>query len=345
MQTEITEPGDLLTRDGFLAQRGWARQPLLDCNLESLALFRPKFPQWLRVKKWDYYAVFTPSHFFSATVADIGYIGNIFVYLIDLNSGWYHEESLLTPLAHGVNLPRNSTSGDVLFDNGRARLAFDHLPGGDRRVQVEWPGFYNQTGIKADIILRELPGHESVVMATPIGQKRFYYNRKMNCLTAEGWIKFGRQTITAAPETSLGGLDWGRGVWEYNSFWNWASASSMLADGRRIGLNLGEGFGDLSYATENAVILDGKIHKLGNVPFAYDASDFKKPWRFVDEEDRLDLVFEPFVERVAKTNLGLLSSEVHQLFGRYSGRVVLDGGQVIMLDGITGFAEEHRAKW
>jgi hypothetical protein len=35
MQIELNQPGELLTPDGRLAQIGWSRQPLLDCNLEA----------------------------------------------------------------------------------------------------------------------------------------------------------------------------------------------------------------------------------------------------------------------------------------------------------------------
>jgi len=67
-------------------------------------------------------------------------------------------------------------------------------------------------------------------MATPIGQKRFYYNRKVNCLPASGWFKYDGMLFELDSSTCLGGLDWGRGVWEYKSFWNWASASAYLPD-------------------------------------------------------------------------------------------------------------------
>jgi hypothetical protein len=62
-------------------------------------------------------------------------------------------------------------------------------------------------------------------------------------------------------------------------------------------------------------------------------------------DGRLDLEFVPFVERVAKTNLVVLSSEVHQMFGRYRGTVMADDGECIRLDGLVGFAEEHHARW
>jgi hypothetical protein len=79
-------------------------------------------------------------------------------------------------------------------------------------------------------------------------------------------------------------LDWGRGVWQYRSFWNWASASGFQPDGSTIGLNLGCGFGDLSAATENCFILDGKVHKLEQVTFGYDSKNYLLPWKFTDSK-------------------------------------------------------------
>jgi len=41
----------------------------------------------------------------------------------------------------------------------------------------------------------------------------------------------------------------------------------------------------------------------------------------------------------------LLTSSVHQLFGRYQGTVVTDDGERISVDDIIGFAEQHQARW
>ncbi|RPI89049.1 MAG: DUF2804 domain-containing protein, partial [Chloroflexi bacterium] len=166
-----------------------------------------------------------------------------------------------------------------------------------------------------------------------------------NCLPAQGFIQYGDLREELRPETCLGSLDWGRGVWEYQSYWNWASASGFLPDGQTIGLNLGQGFGDLSKATENAVILNGRIHKLGVVRFDYKSGDYMQPWRFTDDAGRLDLTFTPFKDRTARTNLGIIFSEVHQMFGRYNGRVTLDDGTPLEIRDLIGFAEEHQARW
>ncbi len=344
MQTELTQPGKLLRPDGQLSQVGWSRQPLLDCNLEDARFYTLRPFQHFRIKRWDYYAVFTPSRFFSATIADLGYAGNIFFYTMDFETGVLHEEGLVIPLGKGVELPRNSTEGDSRFKNEKASLAFS-LHADQRHLSISWPGFHEGRGIHAEITLACPKGNESMNIVIPIGRKRFYYNRKINCLPASGLVKYGDSTEVLNPKNCAGSLDWGRGVWEYQSYWNWASASGFLPDGRTIGLNLGCGFGDLSKAGENALILENRIHKLDQVKFDYISGDYMKPWKFTDTEGRLDLVFIPFKDRTARTNLGIITSEVHQMFGRYNGRAVTGDGIVVQIKDLVGFAEEHHARW
>ena len=344
MQTKLTQPGKLLDPKGSLSQVGWSPQPILDCNLEDARFYGMRFFQRFRIKRWDYYAIFTPHIFFSATIADLGYAGNIFVYILDYATNELHEEGLVIPLSQGIQLPRNSDQGASVFQDKRLRLHFEVVPAG-RHIQVSWPAFHGGRGISADILLHQAMDHESMSIVIPIKERRFYYNRKMNCLPAEGSLQYGDQHENLSPESCLGSLDWGRGVWEYKSFWNWASASGFLPDGRSIGLNLGCGFGDLTAATENCLVLNGKVHKLAQVKFAYISPDFIRPWKFTDTEYRLALDFVPFKERVAKTNLWIIDSEVHQMFGKYSGTVVADDGVVVNIHDLVGFAEEHRARW
>jgi Domain of unknown function (DUF2804), N-terminal/Domain of unknown function (DUF2804), C-terminal len=346
MQTEITHPGKLLDRKGNLTQIGWSRQPMLDCNLEN-AVFYPLLLrpfQRFRTKRWDYYAIFTPHHFFSATIADLGYAGNIFVYILDFESKELHEEGLVVPFSSGVRLPRDSQAGESSYSGKGVSLKFQKQPT-NRQIYVDWPSFHGGRGCHAEINLSCPPDHESMTIVVPIEGKRFYYNRKINCLPAEGELRYGEVHENINPKNSLGSLDWGRGVWTYKSFWNWASASGFLPDGRSVGLNLGCGFGDLSAATENCLILEGRVHKLENVSFDYDQRDYRKPWKFSDSEGRLELHFEPFVERVAQTDLKLIYSEVHQMFGCYHGRVVSDEGKEVEIANLIGFAEEHHARW
>lgn len=344
-QIELFQPGPLLNPDGSLTQVGWSRRPLLECNLEAanvyLGILRPL--QRFRIKRWDYYALFTPQRFFSATVADLGYAANVFVYTLDFATNRLHEEGLVLPAA-AVSLPRGSDSGETLYEGKGGRLCF-RFTGSARQLEVDWPGFDGGKGIRASLRLDNPPDHESMTIVIPIPPRRFYYNTKINCMPAQGVLQYGDEIEQVRPEQSLASLDWGRGVWEYRSFWNWASASGYLPDGRTVGLNLGKGFGDLSAAGENALILNGKIHKLGPLQWEYSSTDYTKPWRFTGSDGRVDLTLTPFKERTARSNLLVIFSEVHQMFGHYSGIVRADDGEEIRIDGLIGFAEEHHARW
>lgn len=340
---EITTPGILLDERGELAHAGWARQPYLDCNLEHARSVPLRPLQALRLKRWDYYAVATPECFFSVTLAHLGYVGSVFVYILDFATNELFEETLVVPLGRGIHLARNSDAGESWFDNGRVRVAFE--PGAEaRRVQVRWPSFGSGTGIAADLTLHCPPRHESVVTMTPTGGRRFFYTRKINCLPSEGWIEHGNARIELRPTQCLGTVDWGRGVWAYRTSWIWASASAFLESGQTVGLNMGAGFGDAG-APDNAVIVDGRVHKLEEIDIEYDRDDLMRPWRMTSGDGRLRLEFAPFKERVARTNLLLVKSEVHQIFGHYSGTFTTDDGQELTLRDVVGFIEEHQARW
>jgi hypothetical protein len=338
-QHEIVRPSPLLDDDGRLAQVGWARQPLLDCNLENAAFYRLRPLQRFRIKRWDYYGVTLPDLYFSATIADLGYAGQVFIYAVDFNAATYHEETITIPLGRGIDLPRNSDAGTSRFEGSRAALEFSS-GGGRRAIHVEWADFAGRP-LSARLSFTEPP--ESTAVVIPIGDRRFYYNRKINCMPAEGELSIGGEVRDVDPSTSSGNLDWGRGVWAYRSFWVWASASGFVDGIRRFGLNMGFGFGDTSEATENTVLIDGLIHKLGKVDFEYDPSNFMRPWTMTS--NRVDLEFIPFLDRSATTHLLLIDSGVHQVFGRYAGTVTLDDGETVRINDLVGWAEEHHARW
>ena len=126
-QQELVE-GTLLDEGGEVAQAGWSRQPVLDCNLERAAFYRVRALQRFRIKRWDYYGLTTPTHYFSLTLADLGYAGQVFAYVVDFEGRRHHEETLTIPLGRGIALPRNSTEGTSAFDNGRVRMVFGTEP-------------------------------------------------------------------------------------------------------------------------------------------------------------------------------------------------------------------------
>src|SRR4030067_2163121 len=139
MQNQILQSGPLLDDNGNLNQTGWSPQPIMDANLEQAAFYgrilRPF--QRFRLKRWDYYAIFYPGGFFSATIADLGYAGNIFVYIADFKTKALHEQGLVIPLGKGMLLPRNSDQGESNYRAKGIELIFRTTP---RRTElsVDW---------------------------------------------------------------------------------------------------------------------------------------------------------------------------------------------------------------
>jgi hypothetical protein len=51
------------------------------------------------------------------------------------------------------------------------------------------------------------------------------------------------------------------------------------------------------------------------------------------------------IDRAAKINLGVVVTDQHQVFGKMSGKVVLDDGKVLELKDLLCFAEDVHNKY
>ena len=141
------------------------------------------------------------------------------------------------------------------------------------------------------------------------------------------------------PQTDFGTLDWGRGVWTYDNTWFWGSGNCDL-DGVPFGFNIGYGFGNTSAATENVIFYDGKVHKLDDITFHIPEDSYTKPWTFTSSDGRFEMDFVPILDRAAKIDFKVLVSDQHQVFGRMSGKAVLDDGTVLTIKDVLCFAEK-----
>lgn len=188
-----------------------------------------------------------------------------------------------------------------------------------------------------------------MVICTPFDKPgHFYFNQKINCLRARGAVTLGDRTYRFDREDSFAVLDWGRGVWTYHNTWYWGSASGLV-EGVPFGFNLGYGFGDTRAATENVLFYGGKAHKLGyvifHIPLDRGKPDFLAPWTIHDDEGRLELTFQPVMDRASCTDAKVIKSDQHQIFGRFTGTAVLDDGRTVELENFFGFAEKVENKW
>jgi hypothetical protein len=73
--------------------------------------------------------------------------------------------------------------------------------------------------------------------------------------------------------------------------------------------------------------------------------DYLSPWTFTSDDGRFEMSFSPVMDRSAKIDLRLICSDQHQVFGRFSGAVILDDGRKLEIKNLMGFAEKVRNKW
>ncbi len=347
MEHEVTRKQPLLDKNGFITEAGWARTPVWDYNRENI-----KAP-WFRKKEWDYYLFNTDTFAAAFTISDLGYIGLLSVSYLDLVNGSEHTESelVLFPKGKKFGLGSSVKDGNAHCETKRLKMSFEMTPDG-RRIKCDFKGFdkAKNADFSADLFVKE-PDMEAVYIATPWKEKptAFYYNCKMNCLTAEGEIRYGdiRQTVTH--ETCSGVLDWGRGVWTYDNTWFWGTGSGRL-NGEPFGFNLGYGFSDRSSASENGIYYKGKIHKTENVTFKIPADangqrEYMKEWSVDSADGRLKTVFKPIIDRSACMDFKVIISDQHQVFGRLSGTFITDDGETLVINDFICALEVVRNKY
>lgn len=327
---EITEPVDLCDASGRLnpAAVGWTRRPLHRANLRG----------WGRTKRWEYWCVQTPDFVLALTIGHADFVASHTVWFRE-SQGREELRTVLVPLARGPKFPDTSGGGTVAVS--RPGLSIVMTPT-DRGVRLQ----ARTDRLSAEVEVMRPPGHESLGVVIPWDDRRFQYTVKENALPAQGVIRIDERTFRFGPPDAWAVLDHGRGRWPYRTVWNWGSASGLVGDSV-VGLQFGGKWTDGTGLTENALCIDGRLHKVhDDLRWDNDREDWLQPWRITDPvSGRVDLTFTPSFERREATQLLVAATEVHQCFGVWSGHVIDDFGRRIPIGWLSGFAEESRMRW
>jgi len=344
MQIERTNHVDALNNRGFPNDEGWSRRMVWKYNRSSIK--KPSF----RIKEWDYFAIYSQDNdfYFCTTVSDLGYAGFVALAFLDLKTGKYSQIDTIKPLTFGsIGLKENTNEDfEIPFSSKDISINYSKIQE-QYFIDVDAPNMIlpsGEKGLNAHIRINRDESKDSMNILTSWKEDRkaFYLNEKFNNLPTAGLLKLGKNTFDLPSKSTHSVLDWGRGVWTYQNRWFWGSASGTL-NGLPFGFNIGYGFSDRSPASENAVFYNGTLHKLDDVVFHIDT--YLKPWRFSSNNGRFELMFEPILDRESHTNLILMKSDQHQVFGRFSGDIILDNGSVLQLKNFTGFAEDVFNRW
>jgi hypothetical protein len=336
-EPELTDPVDLCGPGGRLnhAARGWSRVPLHRANLTG---------HLGRNKRWDYWAVLTPTHAISVTYADVDYLGIVDLWWAELATGRTGGRNRSVPGARGIRLPDRPGAEPLTY---RSRLITVTIADTDESTTIDatWTERSGATGrLEATIGLPE--GHESLNVVIPWSDRTFQYTSKHQARPARGVLRVGSEEVRFDDGGAWGVLDVGRGRWPYRTNWNWGGGAGIAEDGATVGIQLGGKWTEGTGFTENGVIVDGRLHKIGReLTWDYSWDEPLRPWRVTDPGGALDLRLDPRYDKHTRITAVVLGMEVHQVFGTWSGWVAGEAGDHHEIRDVLGFAEESRSRW
>lgn len=328
VEREITEPIDLTLPSGRLNRSavGWTRTPLH--RTDGIGRGRVG---WGRNKRWEYWAVTSPTHVAAVVVSDIGYAAVTSLFVLDRRSGEQISVDPIAPLARGTSLPATLDAGPSRTHSKHLRIDLEPGPDGTRiRAHAE--------RVDLDVVALLPEGHERLGVVVPWSDRLFQYTVKDPARPAVGRLTVDGTAYEIGGPDAWATLDHGRGRWPYSIGWNWGAGSGTV-DGRTIGLQVGGRWTEGTGSTENAIVVDGRLTKISDeLRWDYTPEDWMRPWRITGGP--VDLTFEPEHVRRSVTQLGVLASRTHQCFGTWRGRV---GDQSV--DGLFGWAEDVHQRW
>jgi hypothetical protein len=334
VEREIAKPVDLCDERGELAPEalGWSRFPIVRANLSG---------HWPCKKRWNFWNWISPDFVFSVTLADIDYTAFCSAAFSDFETGeTFRVASYGRP--GRFDMPEH-VERSVTYRGGG--IEYSNLnEGGD--IEVDFRGStHENVEILADFAIRKPSDHESLNVVVPWTQRRFQLNSKHNTLPCEGHVTVAGRRYAMDPARCHAVQDFGRGIWPYRSFWNWAVCTGEQ-DGNKIGVNMGGKWTTGTGSNENGICLNGRLHKvMEDLEWSYDPGDWMKPWRVRTlHSSAIDLTLHPRMAHRSNLNLGLIATGGVCCFGRWRGRIRVDG-QPVEIEDLVGWAEEFAHRW
>ncbi|WP_446665222.1 DUF2804 domain-containing protein [Flexivirga sp. B27] len=328
----LTAPCSLTDATGRLNPDavGWTTQPMH--NTDRIGHGRVGFG---RNKRWEYWAVTTPDHVVALTVSSIDYAGVNNFWVLDRRTGQEINQDAVTPFGMGTTLPGSLDAGPTTFRSKSLTITITPEADGTR-LQAR--------GKRVDVdIVAALPeGHERLGVVVPWSDHLFQYTVKDVARPASGSLRIDGVEHRLGGGEAWATLDHGRGRWPRSITWNWGAGSGRCG-AHEIGIQVGGKWTDGTGATENSLLIDGRLTKIDQLDWAYDQADWRVPWRVTGSG--VDLTFAVEHVRHVATDLKVIRSRTWQCFGTWSGTVTDAGGQSYDVTDVFGWAEHVEQLW
>lgn len=333
-----------LINDAGKVTHGWIREPVDEVNyldFDLRTVMDSTLPEWrkkFRFNQFHFIGLMSPEVICGIAIVNLKLVSNAFVYVYDIKSGKLREKSMLQPLALATDIGLKPDENTSIFSQGNARLKIVTQPSGLTDVSVR---VGNEVDVQVQLTKEEK--FEPLRICSRAGYDGWVYTQKSAGLRASGRITWCDLNVDLSSDTSFGSVDWTAGYMRRDTFWNWACLAGQDDQGRMLGLNLAAGVNETG-VTENGLWVNNKFQKLDLAEFVFDRQNPENEWQVTTSDGRVNLRFVPEGRRQEKIDIFLLASNFKQMFGKFYGTLKC-GREVVTVDGLSGFVEDHYARW
>lgn len=296
-------------------------------------------------KQFQYFGGIGDNLIFGCAMADLRYLGAVFIYCYYPQSKKMLSWSFKTPLSQALKLTHRPDNGISVFKqfgrNQKVIMNYQHNSAGERKITLD---ITLGKELKLDAEMRIPKAFPFNALCTPTGSNGWTYAQKLAALPVQGQLRHAEGNIDLGQDHCFGHHDLSAGYMRRETFWNWACFSCATSKQQAMGLNVSWGVNETGYS-ENCFWLGDKLYRLPQVQFRFDRDNDTSAWRIQSEDQRVDLTFRPEGMHREKMNVILLATHFRQLFGQFTGHVVTPDGARHSIDNVYGFVEDHYSKW
>ena len=344
-QTEYTEKTPLLSHDGKLLAKGWARHNVFEYDRR---LVKKKL---ISRKEWDFYTITDGKVQLLISFANVTVGGYVAAKLTDLVKGEVIVDAGQFFVGGNKHAPLNKIDVPCRFCDRIGKAEFDfHTKETERTLYYK--KMHKGKLVECNISMDIPEGSENITTVLPFdeGDTMFFMTTKQMCMPCGGTFRYGDFVYEFSKDTAFCALDWGRVNTPHRLVWYWGSGSTYLTDEKGekhlFGFEITWAIGNESHATETCLFYDGKAHKIGAVDVEKFPKDrFMEPWKFISEDGRFNMTMQPTFDNHSDVDFKVGRMNCHQVYGIWNGDVTLDDGTKLEIKDLFAFCEYVENRW
>ena len=185
-QIEYTEPTPLLSADGTLLAKGWARKNVFEYNRDYVK------KGIISRKEWDFYTIFDDEMQILVSFANINIGGYVAAKLVNLKTGEVICDSVQYFLGANKHVSHSIPDSPCRFKDKIGKTEFDFNTKENERT-LWYKGAFKGEPVEVEAVMEIPEDLESITTVFPFAEDntKYFMTTKQLCMPCGGKFKFG----------------------------------------------------------------------------------------------------------------------------------------------------------